>query len=258
MRKEVFCLYERDLMKTVGGQLFDQAPNREPRKAETIMKKLRDSFREKAYNDNEWYSWNIPAEELYETVEKLLKDIPEFRDLNLSQIEYENGVSVDDEDRPKYSFSSRYDVYDKDSWKDDFVDLDAFVRNVVLNLKREKIANEDCFLCKYEGTGSEKCKNCIVNPKLEFNYSSPRIPKGDHKFACKYDCYRHYYICCEECDHQDNCEHKCDSCSEDCGNAINHIGIESTNNTNDDEEECRCDSDRCYRICPDNEDRDDQ
>ena len=58
MRKEVFCLYERDLMKTVGGQLFDQAPNREPRKAETIMRKLRDSFREKAYNDNEWYSWN--------------------------------------------------------------------------------------------------------------------------------------------------------------------------------------------------------
>ena len=88
MRKEVFCLYERDLMKTVGGQLFDQAPNREPRKAEVIMRKLRDSFREKAYNDNEQYSWNIPAEELYKTVEKLLKDIPEFRDLNLSQIEF--------------------------------------------------------------------------------------------------------------------------------------------------------------------------
>ena len=165
MRKKVFCLYERDLMKVVGGQLFDQAPNREPRKAETIMRKLREKKKKKAYNDNEWYSWNIPAEELYKTVEKLLKDIPEFRDLNLSQIEYENGVSVDDEDRPKYSFSSRYDVYDKDSWKDDFVDLDAFVRNVVLNLKREKIANEDCFLCKYEGTDSEKCKSCIVNPK---------------------------------------------------------------------------------------------
>lgn len=223
MRKEVFNLYERDLIKAVGGQLFDQAPNREPRKAEIIMKKLRDSFREKAFNDNEWYTWNVPKEDLYKSVEKLLMDIPEFRDLNLSYIEYESGVTVDDENRPKYDFVSRYDIEGPNSWKDDFIDLDAFIRNVVRNIRDEQIVNGDCFLCIYEGTDSDKCKNCIVNPNLKFNYESGRYPKGDHKFACKYDCYRNFYICCEECNYKDDCKEKCDSNSKICGNAINHI-----------------------------------
>ena len=56
MRKETIRISERNLMFVVGGQLFDQAPNRYPRKVETIMQKLRDAFREEAYNDNEYYT----------------------------------------------------------------------------------------------------------------------------------------------------------------------------------------------------------
>ena len=50
IRDEKISISERQLMYAIGGQLFDQAPNRQPRKAEIIMAKVRDKFREEAYN----------------------------------------------------------------------------------------------------------------------------------------------------------------------------------------------------------------
>lgn len=56
--------------------------------------------------------------------------IPEFVELNLSQVEFEKGISVNDETWPKFAFTSRYDVNTPESWKNDFIDLDAFIGNV--------------------------------------------------------------------------------------------------------------------------------
>ena len=130
MRKETISVSERDLMFVVGGQLFYQAPNRYPRKVETIMQKLRDIFRSEAYNDNEYYNVTIEPDNLYDWLKDKLFSIPEFQELNLTQEEYEKGISVDDESRPKYCLTTRYDVYDSESWKRDFIDLNAFVQNV--------------------------------------------------------------------------------------------------------------------------------
>lgn len=221
MRKETISLCESDLMFVVGGLLFRQAPNGQPRKAEIIMKRVRDTFRERAFNDNEWYTVHVPIDGINDYIEKLMFSIPEFEELNLSQLEYNNGVKVNDENRFKYSFSSAYDIYDKDSWKSDFIDLDAFVRNVVIELIDRMESKDDCFCCVNDR--SSACKVCINNPKYKNNYECCRNPKGKHKFACKYDCYRNYYICCEECNHKETCEHKCDSNSSECGQAINHI-----------------------------------
>ena len=44
MRKETIVLYERDFAYCLAGQLFEQAPNRKPRKAEVIMQKALESF----------------------------------------------------------------------------------------------------------------------------------------------------------------------------------------------------------------------
>ena len=106
-------------MYVVAGQLYDQAPNRQPRNVETIMNKLRSRFRmdDRCYNDNEFYSIRIPKSKMYDFVKDILFYIPEFMDLNLSQIEYENGVDVFDENRPKFRITSVYSKYDNESWK---------------------------------------------------------------------------------------------------------------------------------------------
>lgn len=229
MRTETICISERSFMFAVGGQLFDQAPNRQPRKAEIIMQKVRDSFRQTANNDNEYYTVNIEEKNFYNWIHDLLFDIEEFQELNLTQIEFENGASVADESRPQFSFTTRYDKYDSESWKNDFIDLDAFVRNVVNRYWMIHDSENDCYLCIHQrgsdsalDCGDEKiCKTCSVNPNLKNHYESCRRPRGKYTFACKYDCPKNKYICCEECVEKESCGYVCDSKSEDCGQKIN-------------------------------------
>ncbi|AJG98844.1 hypothetical protein LF65_02258 [Clostridium beijerinckii] len=223
MRKETITISERNLMFCVGGQLFSQAPNRQPRKAEIIMQKIKENFRKEAYNDNEYYTIMVSEEDrgVYKYIDKLLKNIPEFVELNLSQIEFDKNISVDDENRPKFSFSTRYDKYDAESWKSDFIDLDAFIGNVVRNIYTMIESGIDCFCCIHGN--SDKCTECIVNPKYKINYECGREPKGEYTFACKFDCYKHRYICCEECSDKNSCVKKCDCNSKECGLVINKI-----------------------------------
>jgi len=74
--------------------------------------------------------------ELESWVEEHILTIPEIIDLNLSQKEYDNGVKVD-EDRKQYTFVSRHSkpVIEED----DFIDLDAYCRNLVQFLIRENV-----------------------------------------------------------------------------------------------------------------------
>lgn len=235
MRKETIRISERDLMFVVAGQLFDQAPNRQPRKAEIIMHKLRDAFRSEANNDNEYYTVTIEPDNLYNWLKDKLFSILEFQELNLTQQEYENGVSVDDDSRPEFAFTTRYDVYDSESWRNDFVDLDAFIRNVCGRLYLIMESDDDCFRCihQYKNWGStldcgesDVCKECSVNPNLKNHYESCREPRGKYTFACKYDCFKNRYICCEECDDREECDRRCNGKSADCGNAIKMRNME--------------------------------
>ena len=66
----------------------------------------------------------------------MMFSIPEFLDWNLSEVEIENGVKVDDEGRDGFVFTSIYDARDENSWKTDFIDLNAFVQNAVYMIKR--------------------------------------------------------------------------------------------------------------------------
>lgn len=236
MRQKTILVTERNLLFVIAGQLFDQAPNRHPRKAEIIMQKVRDTFRsdDKCHNDNEFYSMRLPEKEVYRFIKDMLFSIPEFQELNLSQIEYENGVSVDDESRERYSFVTRYDKYDSESWKSDFIDLDAFVRNVERMFWIIYDGEQDCFGCvnqtiNSESTlacgNSEKCNFCSTNPNYVNNYESRRFPKGKYTFSCKYDCHKSRYICCEECDAKYNCQYRCDSKSDECGLAMNRSSL---------------------------------
>lgn len=255
MRQKTICISESNLLFIIGGQLFYQAPNNTPRHAMLIMKRVKELFRKDAEVDNEWWSLTLPIKEpntncaaiylseeenlnieevlsisekifketdddnnLYTYIDKLLKSIPEFRDLNLSQEEYENNISVDDPDRSKYSFHTRYDIINPDSWRGDFVDLDAFVQNVVHKLIKTINNDEDCFLCKKEH--SDECLTCKSNPSLSFKYECIRQPKGEYTFSCKFDCLMNKCICCEECKEKETCKNVCDGKSCTCGNKV--------------------------------------
>ena len=234
MRNKTITLYERDLMFVVAGQLYDQAPDRNPRKADIIMKKVKEAFRSDpmCFNDNEFRTIRIEECNVYNFVHNLLMNIPEYVELNLSQIEFDNNVKVDDPDRLQYKFVSRYDVNDSESWKSDFIDLDAFIRNVVNELFTRQLKHDDCFLCIHQSPDSKStldpgesdiCKLCSVNPNLKYRYECSRQPKGKYTFSCNFDCYKSRYICCEECYDRYDCEYKCDSSSDKCGQAINHV-----------------------------------
>ena len=223
-RENSICIYERNFMFCLAGQLYEQAPNRSPRKADVIMNKAKELFREQAYNDNEWYTVNVTS--VKDFIKDLLYKIPEFEELNLSQNEYDAGVKLNDESRGEFHFSSRYDVNTADSWRNDIVDLDAFVSNVVRMLVAyDEIEDNDCFTCIHDkkvknAEDIRKCNHCRRNRKLKIvdNYEGTRQPKGEFTMACKYDCFKNYYICCCECDDKATCEKACKHDPENCGN----------------------------------------
>ncbi len=67
-------------------------------------------------------------------VSETIEQVPEIRDWNLSQIERERGVKVDDENRSPFMFTSRYDQPKPEY---DFIDIDALKQNVTRSLERE-------------------------------------------------------------------------------------------------------------------------
>jgi hypothetical protein len=124
---------ECDFMYCVAGQLYSQAPNREPRKADIILKKVKKSFRKHSKNYNEFYFIEIEKNVILDFIKNILMSIQEFKELNLSKTEVENNILVDDPNRSRFLFISRFSKYDSE---DDFVCLDAFIRNVCLELNK--------------------------------------------------------------------------------------------------------------------------
>ena len=123
-----WCMSLRSAVQAVMGTLYAQSPYHIPRKADIICQKFQDAFKKDAKLYQDFYFYEMKDKDVYGFFEKLLKDIPEFVELNLSKVEYEKGIKVDDPSRPPFGCVSR------DSWikeEHDFVDLDAAVRNVV-------------------------------------------------------------------------------------------------------------------------------
>jgi len=67
-------------------------------------------------------------------VSDTIEQVAEILDWNLSQVERERGIKVDDENRPSFMFTSRYD---QPKPEHDFIDIDALKQNVTRSLERE-------------------------------------------------------------------------------------------------------------------------
>ncbi len=94
-----------------------------PRQAEIVVEKL-----------NKLLPDFIETTDMRAFVSETIDRIPEIRDWNLSQVELERGVKVDDESRPAFIFTSRYDQPKPEY---DFIDIDALKQNITRSLKIE-------------------------------------------------------------------------------------------------------------------------
>ncbi len=108
------------------GILQNPFKGRLPRKTEVVMEKL-----------NKLLPEFIETTNMRAFVSETIEQIPEIRDWNLSQVERERGVKVDDENRPSFMFTSRYDQPKPEY---DFIDIDALKHNVTRSLEREAAA----------------------------------------------------------------------------------------------------------------------
>ena len=210
--KKEFYIYH--IVEAIAGTLYRMAPRNRPRDMNKIMSYMIEQL-ESVCVDVATNRYLYMSDEVFNKwLASTLKGCQEFCNLNLSQNEWDNGISVDDESRPKFAFTSMYDAETVDSWKDDFIDLDAAIRNIYNCII---VAHEetDCFLCDYSDN-EEQCKHCKLNYANYTNYyKHANMPCDPIKYDgwCKTSCPKEVAVCCKDCDEFDTCEleEKCNS-----------------------------------------------
>lgn len=108
-----------------------------PRKFDLVMNKLykalisRDDVKKSVTFFRCTWHFEMSLKEVTDVVYSELMDIKEFREWNLTTLEYENGIDPDD-DRPNEFWSKS---------NKDFIDLEAFKQNLYCGLRSKLIEN---------------------------------------------------------------------------------------------------------------------
>lgn len=230
MRQKSIVLSARNIMGAVAKNMYVQAPIYKPRNGGVILEKLQEflitTFHYTSFGGYEFPVMVQENETDFKAVEnflrKILLVIPEFEQLNITEAEYEAGIrDVNDPRREDtMQFVDRYTpstTAKDDSWKQDFVDLDALIRNIANDLLSTE--DSDCFCCVR--SGMDICEHCIRNENLDDFYFGSRNPKGKYKHSCYTDCPYNLYICCAECtkDEHKDCQYRCNESVQPCSKA---------------------------------------
>lgn len=128
-KNNAFCLTAQDFKGAIAFYAYSQCPNRQPRNIDKVMDAVENIIKTEFKSMGDFRYLNF-ENDFYNYIKEKLMSIPEFVDWNLSQSEKDKGISVDNPTRPQFTFVSRYDKTDENSWYTDFVDLDAFIQNV--------------------------------------------------------------------------------------------------------------------------------
>lgn len=218
MRQKYEEFYFTTVMENIAGVITKMAPLCKPRNLDEIISEFAYEFKsnENCVNNNEMYSIKFESNDSFNNwLEDTLKSIQAFRNLNLSQEEVDHNISVDDENRNKYNFTSAYDKYDSESWKTDFIDLDACIGNILNAIYFDIDHDDDCFLCMNEGT--DACRECYLNPNFTNNIKYCLRPYGrEYTRGCLYTCKKSKIICCYDCDKRDTCSDVCNENESTC------------------------------------------
>lgn len=158
----------------------------------------------KAYFSNRRYL-RLTKKEFNDWLHNTLFNSSAYKQLNLSYNERKKNIDVDDPNRAAFSFTSIYDKQDQDSWKDDFIDLDACIQNSMRNILRDM---------KDDGI-DEVCTN--------------NKPFGDSWTEwCSAPCANGIAICCKDCTYKLTCPSVCELSS--TNNCSHLVKKESENN----------------------------
>lgn len=167
------------------------------------------------------YQLRMTEQEMWNWLHNTLFAFKDYQNLNLSYNEREAGIDVNDENRPQFAFHTRYDINTKESWKNEFIDLDAVIQNVMSTLCPVRLKDEDtiqlksCTFCEHYDKESNECLTCINNKKFKDNFmiisadEDEHYRKKDEKKWCEQSCTNQYDICCYSCSEKDNCENRC-------------------------------------------------
>lgn len=212
MRTDKLTISLKTIIKCISGTIYEMAPFNLPSKMDTIMKsvvhKLENICVDKYSHRYLYTTWFDFAQ----WIETNLMSCKEFRELNLSYNEVLQGIDVDDESRGGNRFTSMYDIDTEESMRDDFIDLDACISNILRAISHE-LEVTDCFLC--DNIDTEKCMTCTLNKQYNNRYfHTPKPYDIDaHDRWCTYSCKYNYIICCADCVDNRTCT---DRCNEDC------------------------------------------
>jgi hypothetical protein len=125
-----------DFVKYTLGEIYYLAPNHNPRCIDEIRKAIISRFMDGCEHIGKYFFYHeVALKDLYKFISDILMPIEKFRELNLSQREFENGIKVDDENRAKFVFT---DMYTSIPEYDDFIDLDACMQNIFSRFELEE------------------------------------------------------------------------------------------------------------------------
>lgn len=218
-----FCISKQELVSNMAYVIANMAPDNRPYQMDTILSKIVDKIAELENNPVEmtgesgktsivqakfdsffgtdqivvFSESDIPQHSIaFQLAHYFVNSIPEIRALNLSMVEREAGfVDPDDPRRSgKYHVTTIYDKNDKDSWKTDFIDLDALVGN----------------LCTMFESAGEYHTGVVEEEIIQTR--KKHYPRGGIRTCCAMDCPTGKYICCIECESKDTCALSCSDC----------------------------------------------
>lgn len=124
---------ENDMLSSLAFWAISQCPTHIPRKFEIVLKTFKEEIRKKFDDyDKDFYYYDFDSQiEIEKWLYETLFKIEEFKQWNLSENEFNNGISIDNPNRKNMALESSYDVIDP---KDNFIDLNALVRNMSKHL----------------------------------------------------------------------------------------------------------------------------
>lgn len=124
----IICVSLNEFIRVTTGCIYELAPYHKPRFIDEIVDEIIRLFKTNSNRiGTDFFYYEVELKDLYEFIESILKSIDKFRDLNLSPIEYEQGIDIDDPDRQKFQFVCAFNSIPED---DSFVDLDACIQNI--------------------------------------------------------------------------------------------------------------------------------
>lgn len=140
----IICVSLNEFIRVTTGCIYELAPYHKPRFIDEIVDEIIKRFKTDCKSiGTDFFYYEVELKDLYKFIENILKPIDKFRDLNLSPSEYEQGIDVDDPDRPNFIFVSAFASIPDD---DCFVDLDACIQNIFAhyehNAYREWVGDE--------------------------------------------------------------------------------------------------------------------